>query len=306
MLYLLIFAPQLVLVPLASKALTRGHYRLIEGERYSIVRMEAYLRALAALPRGRGAGFKVTPQGRARGPVAGRARAAPADRDRGFTLLAVGYQTSAQILDLPGRLTPGASTVTTLWALVNVALIAYTVAWARSVQHRRRSHRFPVAVHVGYSADEGELPSLAGRIEDLSRHGARLSVTDLRTPGERLRLVLLLDDGPVELLGTVAIGHARPPGATWVVGFDFDDLDATVIDAIVAWCFRHPFGPGDAVRSRCPERRRGGARTTAADTSRPRRAAAAESAASRRGPRDAAGASRSLSSELPWAPGLGT
>ena len=140
--------------------------------------------------------------------------------------------------------------MTTLWAFVNLALIAYTVAWARSVQHRRRSHRFPAAVHVGYSAEKGELPSLAGRIEDLSRHGARLSVPDERAPGERLRLVLLLDDGPVELLGTVASVTPDAVGDGYIVGFDFDDLDAPVIDAIVAWCFRYPFGAEHSVGPR--------------------------------------------------------
>ena len=173
-----------MLIPLASKALTRGHYRLVEGERYSIVRMEAYLRALAALPRGRGTGFKVTPKGARSGggsPVARALRVPIAIAC--LTLLAVGYQTCAQLFDLPGRLHPGRGRPSpTLWALVNIGLIAYTVAWARSVQHRRRSHRFPVAVHAAYSPDEGELPSLAGRIEDLSRHGARLSVADRARP----------------------------------------------------------------------------------------------------------------------------
>ena len=239
----MIFAPQLVLIPVASKALTRGHYRLIEGERYSVVRMEAYLRALAALPRGRGGGFKVTPKGAraGRSPVVRALRVPIAIAC--LTVAAVLYQTAAQLFDLPGRLTAGAADVTIVWALVNVALIAYTVAWARGVQHRRRSHRFPVAVHAAYSAGDGELPSLAGRIEDLSQHGARLTVDDRREPGERLRLVLLLDDGPVELVGTVATVAPNPDGEGYMVGFDFDALDAPVVDAIVAWCFRYPFGP---------------------------------------------------------------
>ena len=247
LLYLMIFAPQLVLIPTASKALTRGHYRLIEGERYSIVRMEAYLRALAALPRGRSGGFKVTPKGArsGRSPVARALRVPIAIAC--VTVAAVLYQTSAQLFDLPGRLTPGAADVTIVWALVNTALIAYTVAWARRVQHRRRSHRFPVAVHAAYAADDGELPSLAGHIEDLSQHGARLTVADRREPGERLRLVMLLDDGPVELVGTVATVVPAPAGEGYLVGFDFDELDAPLVDAIVAWCFRYPFGPEHSV-----------------------------------------------------------
>jgi hypothetical protein len=241
-LYLAIFLPHFVLVPLASKALTRGHYRVLEGERYSIVRMEAYLRALAALPRGRGTGFAVTPKGaRSGGAPVARALRLPL-AIAALTFLAIGYQTYAQLLDLPGRLAPGAASVTELWAFVNVGLVAAAVVWARGVQHRRRSHRFPAEVHAAYSAAEGEVPSLAGRTSDLSRHGARVAVADRRAPGERIRMVLLLDDGPVEVTGAIAtVAPAREGG--WVVGVDFDPLERPVADAITSWCFRFPFGP---------------------------------------------------------------
>ena len=245
-LYLAIFIPHFALVPLASKALTRGHYRVLEGERYSIVRMEAYLRALAALPRGRGTGFAVTPKGaRAGGAPVARALRLPL-AVAGLTVLALGYQTYAQLLDLPGRLPPGAATVTNLWAFANIGLVAAVVVWARNVQHRRRSHRFPAEVHAAYSAEEGAVPSLAGRTMDLSRHGARIAVVDRREPGERIRMVLLLDDGPVEVTGVIATATATLDGG-WVVGVDFDPLERGVADAITSWCFRFPFGAGCAV-----------------------------------------------------------
>ena len=114
------------------------------------------------------------------------------------------------------------------------------------MQHRRRSHRFPTEIHAAYSADAGAVPSLVGRTIDLSRHGARIAVNDPREPGERIRLVLLLDDGPIEVGGTIATA-AAPDDGGWVVGVDFDDLDRAVTDAIVAWCFRFPFGPDCAV-----------------------------------------------------------
>ena len=246
LLYLAIFIPHFVLVPLASKALTRGHYRVLEGERYSIVRMEAYLRALAALPRGRGAGFSVTPKGARseRSPVARALRVPIAIAV--LSAAAIGYQTTAQLLDLPGRLAPVASTVTTLWAFANIGLVVAVVVWARGVQHRRRSHRFPAEVHAAYSAESGVVPSLVGRTTDLSRHGARIVVNDPREPGEHIRLVLLLDDGPIEVGGTIATATAEPSGG-WVVGVDFDALSGPVADAIVSWCFRFPFGPDCAV-----------------------------------------------------------
>lgn len=246
-LYVAIFIPQIILVPLASKALTRGHYRILEGERFSIVRMEAYLRALAALPRGRGAGFSVTPKGArsGRSPVARALRLPIAVA--ALTVAAIGYQTAAQVLGLPGRLTPAAASVTSVWAMVNIALVVSVVVWARSVQHRRRSHRFPAEVHAAYSAGRGDVPSLAGRTTDLSRHGARIHVHDPREPGERIRMVLLLDDGPIEVGGAVATVREIPHGGGWSVGVDFDPLEPGVADAIVSWCFRFPFGPDCAV-----------------------------------------------------------
>ncbi len=241
-LYLMVFLPQIVLVPLASRALTRGRYRVLEGERYSIVRIEAYVRALAALPRGRGAGFAVTPKGaRAGGSPVARALRVPIAIAVAI-VAAIGYQTAAQLLDLPGRLPPGASNITTLWALVNAGLVAYVYVWARAVQHRRRSHRFPVAVHAAYAADGDPIPASAGRLADLSRHGARLWVPVRRAPGERLRLVLLLDDGPIEVTGRVRLVTPDEAGEGWMLGIDLDALDPRTADAVVAWCFRHPFG----------------------------------------------------------------
>lgn len=243
-LYLAVFVPQLLLVPIACKALTGGAYRVVESERYSIVRIEAYLRALAALPRGRGAGFAVTPKGaRNSGSPVARALRVPL-AIAALSLAAIGYQTTAQVLDLPGRLAPEASSVTTLWALINIALIGYVVAWAGGVQHRRRSHRFPVAVHVAYGIDGEAGEPRPGRLADLSRHGARLAVSRPHRAGESLSLVLLLEDGPLEVRGRVATVAADrgPDGEGWMLGVDFDDVSATTADAIVAWCFRHPFG----------------------------------------------------------------
>jgi cellulose synthase (UDP-forming) len=239
--YAAIFLPQLVLVPLASKVLTRGHYRLLESERYSVVRMEAYLRALAALPRGTGGGFKVTPKGARTGgaPVA-RALRVPLAL-AGLTLAGVAVQTAAQILDWPQRLPDMASSITTVWALVNLALVVHTYLWAGTIQHRRSSHRFPVSAHAAYSADESASPSLPGRIEDVSRHGARLIAAEPREPGEHLRIVLLLEDGPLEVAATVATVTPERGGGHRI-GLVFAGMSGSVGDALVAWCFANPFG----------------------------------------------------------------
>jgi cellulose synthase/poly-beta-1,6-N-acetylglucosamine synthase-like glycosyltransferase len=246
LLYAALFVPQLVLVPAASRALTRGRYRVLEAERYSVVRMETYLRALGALV-GRRSQFTVTPKGaRGRGSVA-RALRVPIAL-AALTAAGLGYQSVAQAMDLPGRLPAGAHVITVLWAFANIALIGWTVAWASSVQHRRRSHRFPVDVHAAYSRHEAAHASEPGRLEDLSRHGAALVVPQAHAPGDRLRLVLLLDDGPVELTGIVATVEETAAGGAWRLGVDFDLLGHGVADAIVRLCFRHPFGPECEVR----------------------------------------------------------
>jgi cellulose synthase (UDP-forming) len=242
-LYLMVFVPQFVLVPLTSWALSRGRYRPLEGERYAVVRMEAYLRALAALPRGRGRGFAVTPKGaRSGGSPVLRALRVPLALAC-LALAAIGVQTAAQLLDWPIRLAAGAATITTVWALVNVALILYTAFWATGVQHRRRSHRFPVSLEAAWAPDDGGVPSLAGHIDDLGRHGARLIVDDRRERGDRVRLVILMEDGPVEVTGEVATVKRIRGTRRYRVGVAFDPLDARLADAIVASCFRNPFGP---------------------------------------------------------------
>ena len=158
------------------------------------------------------------------------------------------------MLDWPIRLAAGASTVTTVWALVNVALILYVAFWATGVQHRRRSHRFPVSLEAAWAPDDGGLPSLAGHIDDLGRYGARLIVDWPRDRGDRVRLVILLEDGPVEVTGRVATVKRIRGTETYRVGVAFDPMDAAMADAIVASCFRNPFGPSRPRDPRPPRR----------------------------------------------------
>jgi len=246
LMYAMIFAPQLILTPLASRALTRGRYRMVETERYSIVRMEAYVRALAAFIPGRDAPFKVTPKGaRDDRALVNRALILPIAL-AALTGAAVAYQGVVQLLDLPGRLSPGALIITTAWAVVNIVMIASVVLWARTVRHRRRSHRFPVRLGAAYGAGDSA-PSLAAQVTNLSRHGARIVVREPLAVNERLSLVLLLMSGPVQVRGAVAARWPGPTSDTWTVGVEFDAVPADAADAIVEWCFQHPFGPDFAL-----------------------------------------------------------
>lgn len=246
LLYAALFIPQIVLVPLASRALTRGRYRLIEGERFAVARMTPYLRATAALLGGRG-GFQVTPKGgRSERTSAARALWLPIAL-AAVTVAALVYQSAAQMYGLPGQLSPGAHAITGAWAAANVLLVGSVVLWARGVRHVRFSHRFPVAVRAGYAVGDGT-PGTSAVVEDLSRDGLSMTTAQAHEPGERLRIVLLLDDRAVEVRGTVARASVDHDPASWSVGVEFDGLEPRDADAIVEHCFRHPFGPDRPVR----------------------------------------------------------
>ena len=244
LIYLAAFLPAFVMVPMASRALTMGRYRFIECERFAVIRMEAYTRALSALVRGRGGRFRVTPKG---APTNARVSVARVLRlplaIAGVTLVALAYQALAQTADLPGRLHAGAYVVTTFWALANVALVGAVAVWSAQVQHRRRSHRFPVSVRAAYATQEGETPRLDAELVDLSQHGMAMVVGEPSAPGETVRTVLLLDEGPLTLTGTVtSVAPSERREGQWRLGIDLGPTEDAVRDTLVRWCFRYPFG----------------------------------------------------------------
>ena len=84
-----------------------------------------------------------------------------------------------------------------------------------------------------------------------------------------LRLVLLLDSGPVEVQGTVV--RAEQTGDVFDVGIRFGELAQDAQDVIVSWCFRQPFGPDALLVSDHPDRELGSQAPVPPPTPRPRR-----------------------------------
>jgi cellulose synthase (UDP-forming) len=245
-LYLALFLPQLLLVPLATWALARGRYRFSDGERFALVRAIAYTKAAAAFVRSGRVAFKVTPKG-----AGGRSAWLTALRGQiALALLAcaaVGYQCAAQALDLPGRLSVFAFTITVAWSLLNAGLLGVTVLWARSIRHRRSSHRFPVRVAATYSAAGVDLPRRSATIHDLNPFGLAMQVDEVLSVGSRVRVALKIDSGLLDVVGTVA--RAEPAQDGFEVGIRFDELAQSAQDAITSWCFTQPFGPDFPIRA---------------------------------------------------------
>lgn len=244
--YWALFVPQLVLAPLASSALTSGRYRPLEAERFAVIRMETYLRALPGLW-GRRAAFRVTPKG---------ARDSSTTRDAlrtlrlplalaGLGILALAYQAAAQWFPgVPGRLDAFAALVTAAWVVANTGVVFAAFRWARAVPHRRSAHRFPVHLQALLEPAGDTRTAASARIEDLSLRGARMVVDapDASPPGARVTVTAFLDT-PIDIPATVAAVRPGRQDQTAVVGVAFDALDDETADAITRWCFRNPFGP---------------------------------------------------------------
>ena len=256
-LYLAVFAPQFVLVPLTSWALTRGRYRPIEGERYAVVRMEGYLRALGALPRGSGKRLRRHAQGRPLRRLPGAARPAPADR---------AGRLHARRGRLPGR---------------------RPAPRPAAPPHARRVHgHHPLGLRStspsSSTSPSGPRASSTVAAATASRCPSRPPTRPTRRPCPRWRATSTTSaatapasssptsgtpasacawsscstTAPIEVTGEVATVKRVRGTETWRVGVGFDPMEPAVADTIVSWCFRNPFGSTEAVVAVAPERRR--------------------------------------------------
>jgi len=248
-LWLMLFLPPLVLVPIATKAMARGRMRLLDAERYALARTVVYTKAAAALFTRSAIPFAVTPKGadgqRALWRSALRWQMALA----GLCAVAVAYQSLAQLLGLPGRLTPFAFGVTVVWACLSAGFLADAVHRAATVRHRRRAHRFPARLEATYSVGERGPRPASAIVTDLSPFGLALQPATSHfsaSEGDQVLVDLRLPERALELEGTVVrveTGEGAPPR----IGVRLDDVSQEARDTITRWCFAHPFGPSHPV-----------------------------------------------------------
>jgi cellulose synthase/poly-beta-1,6-N-acetylglucosamine synthase-like glycosyltransferase len=236
LLFLCLFLPQLVLVPLGSHAIARGRYRFVASERFGIVRAVTYAKAAKALLSNKPIAFAVTPKG------VGNARPTVLLAPLAFAVAAiagVAVQALAQIWHLPIELPDFAFAVTTFWAILSTGLITSALVSAARIRHRRSSHRFPVSLDVRYALSSQALPVVSAQAHDLNTFGVALSTPEPLERNTSITVHLRLDGEFLIVRGTVVRGS--PESGTY--GVAFDPLPAKTRDAIARWCFRHPFGP---------------------------------------------------------------
>ena len=235
--YALIFVPHFLLTPIAMLAMGRGRYRFGTGERFALVRMATYTRAASALVTNRLAPFRLSRTAR----MADSRRAAHGVAAQlaivVASVLAIAYQTTAQLLALPARLDAFAFVLTVAWTSFGAGVVGSVWLWAVRVRQRRKAHRFPTSTEATYNS-VGASPLTPARVVDLNPFGCALVAEHPPSIERNIRMVLLLDDGPVLVHGTVTarIGANR-------AGIRFEGLDQDAQDALLRWCFRQPFGP---------------------------------------------------------------
>jgi cellulose synthase (UDP-forming) len=245
-LYLALFVPQLLLVPMATRGLAQGRFRFGESERYTLVRVIAYTKAAAALFRSGRITFKVTPKGAAADSLwltVLRWQIVLAL----LALCAAAYQTAAQVFHLPGRLSVFAFVVTVFWTVLNAGLLGIAVRWAKQVRHRRRSHRFPVRLQAVYNPADDDVTLAPATVHDLNPFGLSMRTRSAAPLGASFRIVLSLREGPLEVTGTVVRSEPGLDGST-ELGVRFDELDQGKQDTILQWCFSQPFGPDSPIQ----------------------------------------------------------
>ncbi len=250
-LYLALLLPQLVLVPLATKAMARGSVRLLDAERFALARAVTYTKAAAALFTRRPLSFAVTPKG----PDGARTAWLWALRWQiGLavaSVCAIGFQTVAQLEGLPQALTPFGFAVTAVWAVSSIGFTAVVVHWAATVRHRRRAHRFPVRLEASYAVADSRTRPVPAIVTDLSPYGLALAPATRGatvTEGDELLVALRSSGLKLDLKGTVVRLGSGKRGEPHM-GVLLDEIEQEKRDAITRWCFTHPFGPDHPIIS---------------------------------------------------------
>ena len=235
LLFLCLFLPQFVLVPLGSRAMARGRYRFLASERFGIVRAVTYAKAAKALVSNKPIAFAVTPKG----VGSGRPTVLLAPLVFGTAAIAgVAFQGVSQVFHLGTELPDFAFVVTAFWAFVSAGLITTALVSAARIRHRRSSHRFPVSLDVRYSVTPAALPVLHAVARDLNTIGVALTTAEPLERNTSVVVHLRLDGELVVVPGTVI--RSSPESSTY--GVAFDPLPSTTRDVIARWCFRRPFG----------------------------------------------------------------
>ncbi len=236
----MLWLPATVLAVAATVALCRGHMRLAESSRYTIVSAEIFARALRCAFFPSRAKFKVTPK---EGVDTGGWDAV---RRLRLVLVLSGMLCAALVWrvlgllqlvharPLPGIATPLAIALA-IWELSRVAVTARHVARRRQ---RRRHFRFSCELPAVVASASGAIQTAT--IADLSLAGLSLEADERIEPGSPVRLVTTVATvaGPYRSVSIEAIVRScRPVGENaWRLGAEITKMDDHSERELVTFC----------------------------------------------------------------------
>jgi len=234
--FLALWFPFFSLKLLCSVLLGRGHYRWLQIELYSMLRMFTLIQASMVLFLPRGLRFRVTPK---------RVDKTVYSRERRQILPLVGVLVliiAALVLGVRNQLervsawdtTSELMLVAVIWAVFHAGLLVSSVWHVLRRFHERQDYRFPASLRAVVRGAEGV--ALVSLTEDLSLYGcALLAATELPRDQE-ISVTLRLPTEPLTVRATVAHRSAEADGQ-WRLGVRFLDLGPVERQRLVEYLF---------------------------------------------------------------------
>jgi cellulose synthase (UDP-forming) len=237
---LALWLPATILAIASTVALCRGHMRLAESSRYTIVSAEIFARALRCAFFPSKTKFKVTPkEGVDTGgwPAVRRLRlvlllSAMLGAALVWRVLAVAHVVHAR--PLPGIATPLAIALA-IWELSRIAATVRHVARRRQ---RRRHFRFSCELPAVVATEAGSIQTAT--IADLSLAGLSLEADNRIEPGSQIKLATTVATvaGPYRSISIEAVVRScRPVGdRAWRLGVEITKMDEESERELVTFC----------------------------------------------------------------------
>ncbi len=110
--------------------------------------------------------------------------------------------------------------VSIFWCLFNSLVLILSLYDVLKRLYNRRDHRFPVHIDVRITDGDGNV--FDGHVHDISQSGVGVRFTEPVTIKGNICVALALQDGPLELDGTVAYG--KPIASGSFVGIQFSEM----------------------------------------------------------------------------------
>jgi cellulose synthase/poly-beta-1,6-N-acetylglucosamine synthase-like glycosyltransferase len=234
--YVLHWLPFFALGMLANIALGRGTFRVLDVERFNVLKMFVFLWAITVLVWPRRVRFKVTPKSEDHAVYAAERRALLAHL---IALAIVCLSVAIAAINLVGNVGAGAQhpdlvLITMLWALVNALLLTSSAVLVLRRLYNRSTYRFPIRVATTMTLPNGR--SVESLTDDLSRQGCALLSPAAIPVGTHVALQVAFPHGPIRLNAQVLRSELLARGG-YRLGVRFRDIAADQEAGLVQFLF---------------------------------------------------------------------